>query len=133
MDLQKLLEALIKEDEKTKMELPPKTFEDDPMNFILNKYQNLSDVLKELMSDNFKEYLTGIYIIAPKPTSFKIVLHNGQYFFLTFMGEAYQATIAGKNYFLLTTGEKQRAMLAIARLLRWGSPLKTKGAEGAEQ
>ena len=133
MDLKKLLEALIKEDEKIKMELPPKTFEDDPMNFILNKYQNLNDILKELMSDNFKEYITGIYIIAPKPTSFKIVLHNGQYFFLTFMGKAYQATIAGKNYYLLTTGEKQRAMLAITRLLRWGTPLKTKGPEGAEQ
>lgn len=115
------------------MEPAPKTFEDDPMHFILNKYVSLKEILIELMSENFEEYLTGIYIIADKPTEFKIVLHNGQYFFLTFMGEAYEATVAGKRYFLLTTGEKQRCMLAIKKLLRWGSPLKTKGAEGAEQ
>jgi hypothetical protein len=134
MQVSKIIKALLlKEEENQRMDLPPKTFEDDPMNFILNKYQNLNEILGELMTQNYKEFITGIYIIAPKPTSFKIVLHNGQYFFLTFMGEAYQATIAGKNYFLLTVGEKQRAMLAIARLLRWGSPLKTKGPEGAEQ
>jgi hypothetical protein len=134
MQIDKLLaQLLILEADKERMETPPKTFEDDPMNFILNKYQNLKEILEELMTDNFQEYITGIYIIAPKPTTFKVVLHNGQYFFLTYTQEAYQATIAGKNYFLLSVGEKQRAMLAISRLLRWGSPLKTKGPEGAEQ
>jgi hypothetical protein len=33
----------------------------------------------------------------------------------------------------MTLGEKQLCMQAIARLLRFGSPLKTKGPEGAEQ
>lgn len=126
-----IIKRLLEND--VKMEPSPKTFEDDPMNFILNKYDNLKEVLIYLMSENFKELITGIYIIAYKPSTFKIVLHNGQYFFLTFMGKAYQATIAGKNYFLMTTGEKQRAMMAITRLLRFGSPLKVKGPEGAEQ
>lgn len=133
LDILKKLLLQEDEDDSKRMETPPKTFEDDPMNFILTKYQNLSEVLSYLMSEDFKELLTGIYILAYKPTQFKIVLHNGQYFFLTFMGEAYQATVSGKNYFLLNTGEKQRAMLAISRLLRWGSPLKVKGPEGAEQ
>jgi len=115
------------------MEPSPKTFEDDPMNFILKKYDNLKQVLINLMSENFKELLTGIYIIAYKPSTFKIVLHNGQYFFLTFMGKAYQATIAGKNYFLMTLDQQQASMMAITRLLRFGSPLKVKGPEGAEQ
>jgi hypothetical protein len=130
--LKKLL--LQEEDlEKDKMETPPKTFEDDPMNFILTKYDGLKEIMSELMSEDFEELLTGIYILAYKPTQLKIVLHNGQYFFMTFMGEAYQATVSGKNYFLLNTGEKQRAMMAISRLLRWGSPLKVKGPEGSEQ
>jgi hypothetical protein len=128
-----ILKVLLSEEEETRMEPAPKTFEDDPMSFILNKYQNLNEILIYLLGTNFKEYLTGIYIIADKPTEFKIVLHNGQYFFLTFMGEAYEATVSGKTYFLLTIGEKQRCILAIKKLLRWGSPLKTKGAEGAEQ
>lgn len=132
--LQILKKLLLQEEgnEENRMETRPKTFEDDPMNFILNKYATLNEELVYLLGDNFKEYLTGIYIIADKPTTFKIVLHNNQYFFMTFMGEAYEATIAGKGYFLMNTGEKQRAIMAINRLLKWGNPLKTKGAEGAE-
>jgi len=133
LELLKRLLLQEEENDSERMETSPKTFEDDPMNFILDKYDNLKEIMSELMSDDFKELLTGIYILAYKPSTFKILLHNGQFFFMTFMGEAYQATVSGKNYFLLNTGEKQRAMLAIARLLRWGSPLKVKGPEGAEQ
>jgi hypothetical protein len=48
------------------------------------------------------------------------------------MGKAYQATVLGKNYYLMTVGEKERCMIAIARLLRYGVPLKTKGPEEGE-
>lgn len=130
-ELDVLKKILIEADDEV-MKTPPKTFEDDPMRFILNKYQSLKDNLVELLGENFEEYLTAIYIISPKPTMFKIVLHNNQYFFMTYMGETYQITIAGKNYLLFNAGEKQRAMLALSRLLKWGSPLKTKGGEGAE-
>jgi len=133
LDLLKKLLLQEEQEDKERMETSPKTFEDDPMRFILDKYDTLKEIMTELMSEDFEELLTGIYILAYKPTQFKIVLHNGQFFFMTFMGEAYQATVSGKNYFLLNTGEKQRAMLAIARLLRWGSPLKVKGPENAEQ
>jgi len=109
------------------------TFEENPMAFILNKYQGLKKTLEYLMTPSFGEYVTAIYVVAPKPTTFKIVLHNGQFFFLQFMGKAYQATIQGKNYYLMTIGEKERAMVALSRLLRFGNPLKTKGPEGAEQ
>jgi len=122
---------LLKEFDRMQPEIS--TFEDDPMQFILRKYQGLNKVLTYLMTPSFEEYITGIYIVAPKPTTFKIVLHNGQFFFLQFMGKAYQATVAGKNYYLMNIGEKERCMLAIARILRFGNPLKTKGPEGAEQ
>jgi hypothetical protein len=109
------------------------TFEENPIAFILNKYQGLKTTLEYLMTPSFGEYVTAIYVVAPKPTTFKIVLHNGQFFFLQFMGKAYQATIQGKNYYLMTIGEKERAMVALSRLLRFGNPLKTKGPEGSEQ
>jgi len=109
------------------------TFEDDPMQFILRKYVGLKKTLEYLMTPSFEEYITGIYVVAPKPTTFKIVLHNGQFFFLQFMGKAYEATVEGKRYYLMAIGEKERCMVAISRLLRFGSPLKTKGPEGAEQ
>ena len=111
----------------------PGTFEDDPMSFILKKYVTLNSMLEELMTPAFKEYVEAIFIVAPKPTTFKVLLHNGQYFFLTYLGKAYQATITGRNYYLTEIGEKERCMFAISRILRYGSPLKTKGPEGAEQ
>ena len=80
-----ILRKLITEEEEEIMKNPPKTFEDDPMNFILNKYQSLKENLVYLMGDNFEEYLTAIYIIAPKPTMFKIVLHNGRLFWKSYI------------------------------------------------
>jgi len=119
--------------ELDRMEPETSTFEDDPMQFILRKYVGLKKTLEYLMTPSFEEYITGIYVVAPKPTTFKIVLHNGQFFFLQFMGKAYEATVEGKRYYLMAIGEKERCMVAISRLLRFGSPLKTKGPEGAEQ
>jgi hypothetical protein len=130
------------EAEDTKEEKPKKgSFEEDPMGFILKKYHSLNELMEELMTPAFKEYVDGIFLMAPKPTTFKVLLHNGQYFFLTFLGTpnkeikdgVYEATVEGKRYYLAGIGEKERCMMAIARLLRYGSPLKTKGPEGAEQ
>jgi len=119
--------------ELDRMEPEQSTFEDDPMQFILRKYVGLKNTLEYLMTPSFEEYITGIYVVAPKPTTFKIVLHNGQFFFLQFMGKAYEATVEGKKYYLMSIGEKERCMVAISRLLRFGNPLKTKGPDGAEQ
>jgi hypothetical protein len=119
--------------EVERMEPMVQSFEDDPINFLLTKYPTLAKTLEMLMSPAYKDYLTGIYILAPKPTTFKIVLHNGQYFLLTFLGKAYEATVAGKKFYLQTIGERERATNAIARLLSMGNPVETKGAEGEEQ
>jgi LysM repeat protein len=113
---------------------PDSPFDKDPMGFILKKYHTLNALLEELMTPAFKEYITAIFIQSPKPTSFKIVLHNSQFFYLSYMGDGiYQAIIAGKRHYLSSIGEKERAMKGISRLLQQGSPLKTKGPEGAEQ
>jgi hypothetical protein len=129
-------EPEVEEKEEVEIETPKdremSSFEENPVNFILQKYPSLNATLQMLMSKNFKDYITGIYILAPKPTTFKIVLHNGQEFTLAFMGKAYEAKVEGKRYFLLTIGEKERATIAIARLLETGSPIKTEGPESEE-
>ena len=117
-----------------KEDKPDSSFDKDPMGFILKKYHTLNLLLEELMTPAFKEYITAIFIQSPKPTSFKIVLHNSQYFYLIYMGDGiYEAVIAGKRHYLSSIGEKERAMKGISRLLQQGSPLKTKGPEGAEE
>lgn len=116
-----------------KMEPKVQSFEDNPIQFLLNKYPTLRRTLEMLMTPAYKDYITGIYIIAPKPTTFKIVLHNGQFFILTFLGKAYEATVAGKKFYLQTIGERERCTNAIARILTMGNPIETKGPEGGEQ
>lgn len=117
-----------------KEDKPDSPFDKDPMGFILKKYHTLNELLSELMTPDFKEYITAIFIQSPKPTSFKIVLHNSQFFYLSYMGDGiYEAIISGKRHYLSSIGEKERAMKGISRLLQQGSPLKTKGPEGAEQ
>ena len=119
--------------EVERMEPSVQSFEDDPINFILQKYPTLEKTLTMLMSPAYKDYLTGVYIISPKPTTFKIVLHNDQDFMLTFLGKAYEATVAGKKFYLQTIGERERCMNAISRILALGNPIETKGPEGEEQ
>lgn len=126
-----LRRLILKEVER--MEPKVQSFEDNPIQFLLQKYPTLKKTLEMLMTPAFKDYITGIYIIAPKPTTFKIVLHNGQSFILTFLGKAYEATVGGKKFYLQTIGERERATNAIARLLAIGNPIETKGAEGAEK
>ena len=132
MDNRQILKRLlIKEVER--MEPNVQSFEDNPMGYILNKYPSMTETLKMLMSDAYKDYITGIYIVAPKPTTFKIVLHNDQEYLLTYLGKAYEASVAGKTFYLQTIGEKERCMRAISRLLTLGNPIKNKGPEGGEE
>jgi hypothetical protein len=126
-----IIKLILQEEEKKTDSV--ETFEDNPMEFILRKYTTLDEVLKELMTPSYREYLDAVFIAAPKPTTFKVILHNGQHFFLTYMGKVYEATVSGKKYYLSNIGEKERCMLAISRLLRGGSPIKSKGPDGAEQ
>lgn len=119
--------------EVERMEPKVQSFEDNPIEFLLQKYPTLKATLEMLMTPAFKDYITGIYIVAPKPTTFKIVLHNGQTFTLIFLGEAYEAKVGGKKFYLKTIGERERGTKAIAGLLELGNPIETKGAEGEEK
>lgn len=105
------------------------TFEDDPMGYILQKYSSLKDTLTDLMTSSFEDYVTGIYVMAPKPTTFKILLHNGQHFFLIYAKDSYIAKIAGKKYYLLDLGAEEYAIKAIADLLTMGMPPGAKGPD----
>ena len=96
------------------------TFEDDPLEYILFKYPTLTKTLEDLLSKNFRDYITGVYVIAPVPTTFKVLLHNNQSFYLIYMGRSWVAKVSGKKYYLLNLGEEERAKVAISNLLMMG-------------
>jgi len=106
------------------------SFESNPMEYILNKYPSLTDTLDDLLTNYFRDYVTGIFVIAPKPTTFKVLLHNGQMFFLIYGPKSWIAKVAGKRYYLLNLNEEESAIQAIARLLELGRP---PGAEGPDE
>ena len=108
-------------EEPTPVEDPKSpTFEDDPLEYILFKYPTLTKTLEDLLSKDFRDYITGVYVIAPVPTTFKVVLHNNQSFYLIYMGRSWVAKVSGKKYYLLNLGEEERAKVAIANLLMMG-------------
>lgn len=108
-------------------------FEDDPMAYILQKYPSLNDTLTDLMTKHFGDYVMGIYVMAPKPTTFKVLLHNGQYFYLMYAKDSYIAKILGKKYYLLDLGAEEYAIKAISDLLLLGKPPGAKGPDDQEE
>jgi hypothetical protein len=106
------------------------TYESNPLEFMLMKYPTLTKTLTDLLTENFRDYIVGVYIMAPKPTIFKIVLHNNRSFHLIFMGdEKYEAKVSGKKYWLSNIGEFENAVMSIADLLMLGTPPSTQGPE----
>jgi hypothetical protein len=83
----------------------------------------------DLLTPSFRDYITGIFILAPKPTTFRILLHNSQEFHLIYAPDGYVAKIAGKKYDLRNLSEEEYAINSIAQLLELGTP---PGAEGPE-
>ena len=107
-------------------------FEQNPLEFILNKYPSLNSTMEELMTSSFRDYITGIFVVAPKPTTFKVLLHNGHFFFLIYNPKGYQAKISGKRYNLINLQEEEYAVKAIASLLMLGMPSNSEGPESEE-
>lgn len=98
------------------------TFENNPIEFILQKYPSLDVTLVDLMSPVYRDYITGTFIMSPKPTIFKILLHNGQSFLLTYNPKSYIAKVSGKHYNLINLKEEEYAIKAISNLLLQGPP-----------
>ena len=86
--------------------------------YMVYRFPGLKKVMEELMSPAFGRYINGINIIAPKPTTFKVDLTNGQDFSIKYIGKGnFQVKVAGKKYDPLNLGELERASQGIADLL----------------
>lgn len=125
-----ILKKLIKEgieDFVSQQQRETISFEDNPLEYILQKYPSLDATLIDLLTEYYRDYITGVYVIAPKPTTFRILLHNGQEFYLIYGPKAYTAKVSGKKYNLINLNEEQFAITSIASLLELGMP---PGSEG---
>lgn len=87
---------------------------------VVSQFPIVGDVLVDLMTDQYEIFVTDVEWIAPKPTTFRIMLGNSEYFFLTYTKKSWIAQVEGKNFYLLNLNEKEDAMNSIARVLRYG-------------
>lgn len=128
-----ILRQLIKEEIEDLKNSQPLTFESNPLEFILQKYPSLDATMTDLMTPHYRDYISGVFVVAPKPTTFRIVLHNGQEFYLIYGPKAYTAKISGKKYYLLNLSEEEFAITSIAQLLELGLPPGSTGPNEPEE
>ena len=96
---------------------------------ILNKVPELIPILGDLMSEDFSKFVKDIDYVAPKPPSFRIVLENDHFFYLSDLGRSWVAEVEGKKYYLLNLSEEERATAAVARILRYAKPTASEEAD----
>ena len=87
----------------------------------LTKFPELKDVIVSLMTHEFDSFLEKIDWVSPKPTTFRIVLLNGESFLLTYSPRSWVAQVEGKKYYLLNLDEEEYACQAISRILQYGT------------
>ena len=88
----------------------------------LTKFPELKEVILNLLTSDFDSFIASIDWVAPRPTTFRVNLQNDEEFYLIWMRRSWIAQVEGKKYYLLNLPEEERATLAIARILRYGTP-----------
>jgi hypothetical protein len=101
----------------------------------LTKFPELKSVIVDLLTADYGKFIDSIDWVAPKPTTFRINLLNGESFYLIWNKRSWIAEIAGKKYYLLNLPEEEMATKTIARILRYGVKVEEEGVdvEGAEE
>jgi len=88
---------------------------------VLSKFPTLKQVIINLLTKQYEDFIADIYWVAPRPTTFKIILANQQFFYLIYTERAWIAQVEGKKYYLSGIDEEERAAQAITRILMYGS------------
>jgi hypothetical protein len=95
----------------------------------LTKFPELKKVIVDLLSPDFDYFLASIDWVAPRPTTFRINLKNGQDFYLIYTPKTFIAQIEGKKYYLLNLNEEESACESISRILRYGGKTEEPSVE----
>ena len=86
----------------------------------IQKFPALKDIIVNLLTSEFDSFIESVDWVAPRPTTFRINLLNGENFLLMYTIKSWIGQVSGKKYYLLNLDEEERCALAINRLLRVG-------------
>ena len=85
---------------------------------LLQNHPELIPILSDLMTADFPMFVKDIEWLSPKPATYKVILENGQFFYLYDLERSWVAEVSGKRHYLLSLGEETMASNAISRLLK---------------
>ena len=85
---------------------------------LLQNHPELIPILSDLMTADFPMFVKDIEWLSPKPATYKVILENGQFFYLYDLERSWVAEVSGKKHYLLSLGEETMASNAISRLLK---------------
>ena len=103
----------------------------EPSKFpIVDKFPPIKDVLNDLFDFQYEAFLKDIQWVAPRPSTFRVVLVNDGKFYLIYDGTdegkgLFTAQVEGKKYYLESLVDQQRASEALSRVLRYTKPEAT--------
>lgn len=83
----------------------------------LAKSKPLKEAVISLLSNQYINFIQDIFITAPIPTTFCVVLNNDNKFLLIYENKAFVAKISGKKYILDNSGDLTRARTSLSELL----------------
>ena len=99
--------------------------------YLVYRFPGLKKVMEDLMSPSFGRFTNNIDIVAPKPTTFKDDLTNGQDFRIKYLGKGnFNIKVAGKKYNPSNLAELERASQSIADLLELNYAPKEEATTG---
>jgi len=116
-------QVYVKTEKSSKIDLDsPSAVSLDNVRFpVLVKFPTLHDTIVKLLTDQFDLFIKDIEWVAPRPTTFRIVLANDQVFYLIFTDRTWIGKVEGKKYYLLNLSEEQNCIESIARILSYGA------------
>ena len=85
---------------------------------LLQKFPTLERAIVNFLTEDHEQFIEAIDWIAPKPTTFKVRLKNGQSFILKWLGKGFEAQIQGKRYYINKVSEFQQALDKLNELLK---------------
>jgi hypothetical protein len=88
---------------------------------VLGKFPELKKIIEDLLTDQYEIFLTDIQWVAPRPTTFRLILGNDESFYLIYTKRSWIAKVEGKKFYLLNLSEEEQAAESIARLLSYGN------------
>lgn len=100
------------------------------MDELLARFPSLYRTVNDLLTSDYKNFVSAIEWVSPKPSTFRVVLNNQQAFYLKWLGKGFQATIEGKKYYINNVAEFQQALDRLGELLKHSEPKLDSELEG---